>query len=103
MKLPRYKIGLALCVVGGIVACLLPGRKAPPAGDYNPALTVTASNPSAAPGARPIPVPAESLPIAGVDFTRDSSDEELLSLARRIVARSPERALAWAKAQEVGS
>ena len=43
-------------------------------------------------------VPDEPLPAVGINFDAESSDDELLQLARTIVGRSPQTALAWAQA-----
>jgi len=45
-----------------------------------------------------VSAPAESFPV----LTGSESDEELLALARTLVARSPERAIVWARSQSEG-
>jgi hypothetical protein len=59
---------------------------------------VTTRNPAPTPIKPAARVPDEPLPAVGINFDAESSDDELLQLARTVVMRSPQTALAWAQA-----
>ena len=89
-------IGLALCLVGGI-AWGLHHRAASVSAVHEPPNKAVAVSPSKAPPVQPTGVSAtdESLP----DLSASAADTELLALARKAVAGSPQRAVAWAWSQ----
>lgn len=89
LRLPGLMVGLA----GGLVLFVVlraDRRSAPPeTGAGTSAVEVRPASPARVAAADdPLPSPDAS-----------ATDEELLALARKIVARSPERAIAWARSQ----
>ena len=90
-------IGLAICLAGGVAWGVYHWRSGPGAPAANTAKTVPV-----APIAAARPAPANTSPVVGDSFPNpngSTTDEELLALVRKAVARSPERAIEWARAQ----
>ena len=100
VKFRLGKIGLTLGLAGGMALFLFHRAHSPSA---LPA-AATETNPVSTPmGIRANPPETASTAVEFFPVLNGSeSDEELLALARPLVARSPERALEWARSQSDG-
>jgi hypothetical protein len=95
-KVRLFTVGAVICLVGAIAWWFFANRTSPPPIAVSP--TVEASpKPASSRIAQPAHVPDEPLPAEGIHFSADSSDEELLQLARTVILRSPQQALSWAQ------
>jgi len=93
-------IGVALGLAGGI-ALFLFYQVHPPSAPWesrNGILPAPLSSDIRAKGPETVSAAAESFPA----LTGSETDEELLALARTVLARAPERAIAWARSQSDG-